>query len=101
MNRIVPAATRRRLPQCWFPSPAANRPLPPIRRRRGCFPARVAAAKPVQKTPRRESVQPGEIEAFEQTPLLAKLPAYVENSMWTSATASRRINCLRSCPSPG
>jgi multidrug efflux pump subunit AcrA (membrane-fusion protein) len=32
----------------------------------------------VRKTLRRESVQPGQIEAFEQTPLFAKLPAYVE-----------------------
>ncbi len=40
--------------------------------------ARVTAARPVRKTLRLESVQPGQIEAFEQTPLLAKLPAYVE-----------------------
>ena len=39
---------------------------------------RVAAARPVRKTLRLESVQPGQIEAFEQTPLFAKLPAYVE-----------------------
>ncbi len=39
---------------------------------------RVTAARPVRKTLRLESVQPGQIEAFEQTPLLAKLPAYVE-----------------------
>ena len=39
---------------------------------------RVTAARPVRKTLRRESVQPGQIEAFEQTPLFAKLPAYVE-----------------------
>ena len=38
----------------------------------------VTAARPVRKTLRRESVQPGQIEAFEQTPLFAKLPAYVE-----------------------
>ena len=41
-------------------------------------PLRVAAARPVRKTLRRECVQPGQIEAFEQTPLFAKLPAYVE-----------------------
>ena len=40
--------------------------------------ARIVAARPVRKTLRRESVQPGQIEAFEQTPLFAKLPAYVE-----------------------
>ncbi|MGO8688592.1 MAG: efflux RND transporter periplasmic adaptor subunit [Thermoguttaceae bacterium] len=40
--------------------------------------ARVVVARPVRKTLRRESVQPGQIEAFEQTPLFAKLPAYVE-----------------------
>ena len=39
---------------------------------------RVTAARPIRKTLRRESVQPGQIEAFEQTPLLAKLPAYVQ-----------------------
>jgi len=41
-------------------------------------PVRVAAARPLRKTLRLESVQPGQIEAFEQTPLLAKLPAYVQ-----------------------
>ncbi len=40
--------------------------------------ARVTAARPERKTLRLESVQPGQIEAFEQTPLLAKLPAFVE-----------------------
>jgi RND family efflux transporter MFP subunit len=38
----------------------------------------VAVAQPVRKAIRRESMQPGQIEAFEQTPLLAKLPSYVE-----------------------
>jgi RND family efflux transporter MFP subunit len=38
---------------------------------------RVTAAKPVRKTLRRVTVQPGRIEAFEQTPLFAKLPAFV------------------------
>ena len=32
----------------------------------------------MRKTLRLESVQPGQIEAFEQTPLFVKLPAYVE-----------------------
>lgn len=40
--------------------------------------ARVTAAQPVRKTLRRESTQPGQIEAFEYTSLFAKLPAYVE-----------------------
>jgi RND family efflux transporter MFP subunit len=35
-------------------------------------------APPTRKTLRLESVQPGQIEAFEQTPLFAKLPSYVE-----------------------
>jgi RND family efflux transporter MFP subunit len=39
---------------------------------------RVTAAEPVRKTLRLDSVQPGQIEAFEHTPLFAKLPAYVE-----------------------
>jgi RND family efflux transporter MFP subunit len=38
----------------------------------------LAAARPTIKTLRRESVQPGEIEAFEFTPLFAKLPSYVQ-----------------------
>jgi RND family efflux transporter MFP subunit len=40
--------------------------------------ASVVAAPPVRKTLRRESVQPGQIEAFEFTPLRAKLPSYVQ-----------------------
>ena len=51
----------------WASSPAATDP-----------PLRVSAARPVRKTLRLESVQPGQIEAFEQTPLFVKLPAYVE-----------------------
>jgi RND family efflux transporter MFP subunit len=39
---------------------------------------RVVAAKPARKTLRRECVQPGQIEAFEVTPLFAKLPSYVQ-----------------------
>ena len=39
---------------------------------------RVTAAPPVRKTLRRESVQPGQIEAFEFTPLFAKLASYVQ-----------------------
>jgi RND family efflux transporter MFP subunit len=39
---------------------------------------RVVVAHPARKTLRRESVQPGQVEAFEQTPLFAKLPAFVE-----------------------
>ncbi|MGA2032007.1 MAG: efflux RND transporter periplasmic adaptor subunit [Thermoguttaceae bacterium] len=38
---------------------------------------RVTTVAPVRKTLRLESVEPGQIEAFEVTPLLAKLPAYV------------------------
>ena len=38
----------------------------------------MTVARPERKTLRRESVEPGWIEAFEQTPLCAKLPAYVE-----------------------
>ena len=41
-------------------------------------PLRVTAARPLRKTLRRESVQPGTIVAFEHTPLWAKLPAYVQ-----------------------
>jgi RND family efflux transporter MFP subunit len=39
---------------------------------------RVTAAPPAHKTLRRESVQPGQIEAFEITPLFAKFPSYVQ-----------------------
>jgi HlyD family secretion protein len=41
-------------------------------------PLRVTAGRPLRKTLRRESVQPGTIVAFEHTPLWAKLPAYVQ-----------------------
>jgi len=41
-------------------------------------PVRVAAATPARKTLRLVAVQPGRIEAFEQSPLFAKLPAYVD-----------------------
>jgi HlyD family secretion protein len=40
--------------------------------------AQVTAATPVRKTLRRECVQPGQIEAFEFTPLFPKLPCYVQ-----------------------
>ena len=83
MNRI--SFDRRHwpwLPPCWVSSPAVICPLRRIRSKRRLRrprPAvRVVAARPVRKTLRRESVQPGQIEAFEQTPLFAKLPAYVE-----------------------
>ncbi len=39
---------------------------------------RVTAARPARKTLRIDCVEPGQIEAFEQTPLFVKLPAYVE-----------------------
>ena len=38
----------------------------------------VVAGPPARKTLRRESVQPGRIEAFEFTPLFAKFPCYVQ-----------------------
>ena len=38
---------------------------------------RVVAAKPLRKTIRRITTEPGRIEAFEQTAIFAKLPAYV------------------------
>jgi RND family efflux transporter MFP subunit len=39
---------------------------------------RVTAAKPVRKTLRLSTVQPGQIQAYEWTPLFAKLPGYVK-----------------------
>ena len=39
---------------------------------------RVAAATVARKTLRRVTVQPGEIQAFEQTPLFVKLPGFVQ-----------------------
>ena len=39
---------------------------------------RVVAAKPVRKTLRRVTVEPGRLEAFEQTAMFAKLTAYVK-----------------------
>lgn len=40
--------------------------------------ARVAVAAPVRKTLRLTTLQPGQIQAFEQTPLFVKFPAYVQ-----------------------
>jgi HlyD family secretion protein len=76
MNRVplvigtcVSAALLSTIAACHLPGPAG-----------GDAAARtsVVAAQPVRKTLRRESVQPGWIEAFEHTPLWAKLPAYVQ-----------------------
>jgi len=39
---------------------------------------RVTAVPLVRKSLRQESIQPGQIEGFERTPLFVKLPAYVE-----------------------
>ncbi len=44
----------------------------------GATAVRVTAAKPARKTLRLSTVQPGQIQAFEWTPLFAKLPAYVQ-----------------------
>lgn len=41
----------------------------------------VTAAKPERKTIRLSTTQPGQIEAFEQTPLFAKIAGYVEELM--------------------
>jgi len=41
-------------------------------------PVRVTAARPVRKTLRLSTVQPGQIQAYEWTPLFAKLPGYVK-----------------------
>lgn len=62
---------------CHSPSSADPQKAAPSTDAAGS-PVRVVAARPVRKTLRLESVQPGEIEAFEQTPLFAKLPSYVE-----------------------
>ena len=113
MNRIFSLAYRHGLAVaaaavCGFAVPAAIRPRfgrvrsrRPLRRLRLLLAVRVTAARPVRKTLRLESVQPGQIEAFEQTPLFAKLPAYVEklhvdigdrveadNSSWTCCSPS-------------
>lgn len=63
---------------CCHSSSSADRQQAASSTAAATTPVRVAAARPVQKTLRLESVQPGQIEAFEQTPLFAKLPAYVE-----------------------
>ncbi len=44
----------------------------------GATVVRVTAAKPLRKTLRLSTVQPGQIQAYEWTPLFAKLPAYVQ-----------------------
>src|SRR5262245_19814017 len=42
-------------------------------------PARIAAVKPQNKTLERRSNQPGEIMAFEETPIYAKVAGYVQS----------------------
>ena len=44
----------------------------------GAAAVRVTAAKPLRKTLRQSTVQPGQIQAYEWTPLFAKLPGYVQ-----------------------
>ncbi len=51
--------------------PAATVESPPIR---------VVVAVPVRKALRRTSVQPGQIQAFAQTPLFVKFPGYVQKT---------------------
>jgi RND family efflux transporter MFP subunit len=82
MNRIslslaclaVAAATLVSIAGCYSSSSAAAQQTASTPA--GAVP--VTATPPVRKTLRLESVQPGQVEAFEQTPLFAKLPAYVE-----------------------
>src|SRR5579872_7487632 len=38
---------------------------------------KVTIAKPEKKTIRREVAQPGHVEAFERTPIMARIPGYV------------------------
>ncbi len=74
---VVAAAVLIPLAGCQSSSPAEAEPgasSAPA----AAAPARVTAAPPVRKTLRLESVQPGQIEAFEHTPMFAKFPAYVE-----------------------
>jgi RND family efflux transporter MFP subunit len=73
----VTAAILAALAGCDVSSPAASRQGKSTTAA-GAPAVRVTAARPVRKTLRLESVQPGQIEAFEQTPLFAKLPCYVE-----------------------
>lgn len=44
----------------------------------GEAPARVVVASPVRKTLRLTALHPGQIQAFEQTPLFVKFPAFVQ-----------------------
>jgi HlyD family secretion protein len=52
----------------WFPAGNIAAAAPAVH---------VVAAPPLRKTLRRVTLQPGQIEAFEQSPLFAKLPGYV------------------------
>ena len=81
MNRVVSIVTQAlaaavlgSLSGCYGSSSTDSPPVTPA----AAAAVRATAARPVRKTLRLESVQPGQIEAFEQTPLFAKLPAYVE-----------------------
>jgi HlyD family secretion protein len=58
-------------PSAAPPKPAADSPAEAPR-------PRVTAAKPLHKTISRKVTQPGQIEAYDQARLFAKIPAYVE-----------------------
>lgn len=84
MNRILPVAGLAAA-AAMLASIAGCQSSPPVEASQAApstaaaaSPVRVTAAPPVRKTLRLESVQPGQIEAFEQTPLFVKLPAYVQ-----------------------
>jgi HlyD family secretion protein len=55
---------------------------------------RVVAAKPVRKTLTLSTRQPGRIEAFEQTPLFAKIAGYVDNVLVDIGDAVRKNQTL-------
>ncbi len=57
---------------CGKPAPAETKPAAPA------APAAIHTVKPEQRTLTRSIAQPGRIQAFEQTPIYAKIPGYVQ-----------------------
>jgi HlyD family secretion protein len=66
----------------WAGTTGCNHPAPAVAANKGAesapAPQRVVAGKPERKTLSLSTLQPGRTEAFEETPLFAKLSGYVE-----------------------
>ena len=83
MNRVLPAMSLAAAAAMLASIAGCHSSSSTAEQARASTPAAAATACAVaapltRKTLRRESVQPGQIEAFETTPLFAKLPSYVQ-----------------------